>query len=105
MTQSNDRNQDVAAPHSQGDRGDCGGPRGSDLSADELGARRLSGPPGQDRRRQYAGRPLRHFRPLDRRRDEQVLGGSVIVENKGGAGGNIGMASSRARNPTATPSC
>ena len=36
---------------------------------------------------------------------QQVMGGSAFVENKGGAGGNIGYGLRRVPSRTATPSC
>ena len=36
---------------------------------------------------------------------QQATGGTFFVENRGGAGGNLGMGRPRAPSPTATPSC
>ena len=62
----------VAAAHHQGRRRAGGRHRRAGVSAHPLGLCRLSGPPGQDRGGQYAGRAVRHRRPHRRRRARAI---------------------------------
>ena len=54
------------------------------------------------RRAVHARRHDRHDRPHDRAGPAPVLGQPVVVDNKPGAAGAVGAASSRRRSPTAT---
>ena len=91
MTQSTTGSGAVAAAHAQGGRRDRGRARGADVPADELGA---APPIRTSRSRSWS--PTRPGGPSDisarmmAAEMQQVLGGSVFVENQGGAGGNIG---------------